>query len=112
MGFYIRKAFNFGPFRINVSKGGLGTSVGAKGLRISSGPRGTSLHAGRKGFYYRQKLGGPPAHAESNMPPVQAMDIDDDIPPVQSRDGLGPGAWLIIIAFLSIVGVFLFWTVR
>jgi hypothetical protein len=57
VGFYIRKAFRFGPFRINVSKSGVGASVGVKGLRVSTGPRGTELHAGRGGVYYREKLG-------------------------------------------------------
>jgi hypothetical protein len=110
MGFYIRKAFNFGPFRINLSKGGLGTSVGVKGLRISSGPRGTSLHAGRYGLYYRQKLGGPPSLSESDIPPVQTLGAEGDIPPVQSRSGLGPAAWLIIIGVVSVVVIF--WLVR
>lgn len=33
MGFRIRKSINFGPFRINLSKSGLGASVGCKGYR-------------------------------------------------------------------------------
>ncbi|WP_247650471.1 DUF4236 domain-containing protein [Brucella sp. 458] len=38
--FYIRKSVSAGPFRFNFSKGGVGVSVGAKGLRIGPGPRG------------------------------------------------------------------------
>ena len=34
MPWYIRKAFSFGPLRLNLSKRGLGFSVGAKGARI------------------------------------------------------------------------------
>lgn len=70
MGFYIRKAFNFGPFRINVSKSGVGASVGVKGLRVSSGPRGTELHAGRGGVYYREKLGESKSHVPHPHPPA------------------------------------------
>jgi hypothetical protein len=57
VGFYIRKAFNFGPIRLNLSKSGLGVSVGVKGARISTGPNGPSVHAGRYGLYYRERLG-------------------------------------------------------
>lgn len=37
MGFYIRKSFGLGPVRLNLSKRGIGTSVGMKGARISQG---------------------------------------------------------------------------
>jgi hypothetical protein len=57
MGFYIRKSFRIGPFRINVSKSGLGFSGGLRGLRIGTGPRGTYAHSGRSGLYFRQRLG-------------------------------------------------------
>ena len=57
MGFYVRKSFRAGPIRLNLSKSGLGASIGVKGLRIGSGPRGSYIHAGRGGLYYRQKLG-------------------------------------------------------
>jgi|GEM_PF-1030933 len=32
MGFFYRKSVNFGPFRVNLSKSGLGYSVGGKGF--------------------------------------------------------------------------------
>ena len=67
MGFYIRKAFRFGPFRLNLSKSGVGASVGVKGLRVSTGPHGTELHAGRGGVYYREKL-GPSKHPHETHP--------------------------------------------
>lgn len=57
MPIYIRKAVRVGPFRFNISKSGVGVSVGVKGLRIGSGPRGNYIHAGRGGIYYRQTLG-------------------------------------------------------
>lgn len=35
MGFRFRKSKNFGPFRISVSKSGIGWSVGTKGIRYT-----------------------------------------------------------------------------
>ena len=57
VGFYIRKGFNFGPLRLNLSRSGFGASVGVKGARIGLTPRGeTYVHLGRGGLYYRQTL--------------------------------------------------------
>lgn len=56
MVFYLKKAINLGPLRINFSKSGVGLSFGVKGLRIGSGTNGNYIHAGRKGVYYRKKL--------------------------------------------------------
>ena len=35
MGFRFRKSLNFGPFRINFSKSGVGYSFGGKGFRVT-----------------------------------------------------------------------------
>jgi hypothetical protein len=67
MGFYIRKAIGFGPVRFNLSKSGLGVSVGVKGARIGTGPSGAYIHMGRHGLYYRQRLDG---EHSSNVPPA------------------------------------------
>jgi Protein of unknown function (DUF4236) len=80
MGFYIRKGFNFGPLRLNLSRSGLGTSLGVKGFRIGLGPRGAYLHAGRGGLYYRQSLGGrsPATPGPERVPdPLQPIDSGD-----------------------------------
>lgn len=58
MPFYIRKSISAGPFRFNLSKSGLGLSVGVRGFRVGTGPRGHYVHAGRGGIYYRSSLGG------------------------------------------------------
>lgn len=58
MGFYIRKSISAGPFRFNLSRGGVGLSVGVKGFRVGTGPRGNYVHMGRGGLYYRASLGG------------------------------------------------------
>ena len=59
MGFYLKKGINIGPLRINLSKSGVGLSVGGKGLRVGSGPQGAYVHAGRKGLYYRKNISNP-----------------------------------------------------
>jgi Protein of unknown function (DUF4236) len=56
MGWSFRKGFKFGPFRLNLSKSGLGASFGVKGLRAGIGPKGSYVSAGAKGIYYRQNL--------------------------------------------------------
>lgn len=53
---FLRKAFSFGPFRLNLSKSGLGLSFGITGLRIGTGPKGPYIHAGRGGLYFRKSL--------------------------------------------------------
>ncbi len=58
MGWFFRKSAKFGPFRLNLSKSGIGVLAGIKGARVSTGPRGTYLNLGRGGLYYRQKVGG------------------------------------------------------
>lgn len=56
MGFFYRKSKKIGPFRINLSKSGIGLSTGVKGLRYSVGPRGSYVTVGRRGVYYRKKI--------------------------------------------------------
>lgn len=41
MGFRFRKSFNFGGFRFNISKSGIGYSYGTKGARITKTAKGT-----------------------------------------------------------------------
>ncbi|MCS3442159.1 DUF4236 domain-containing protein [Microbacterium phyllosphaerae] len=59
VGFYVRKSVKAGPFRFNLSKSGVGVSVGAPGFRVGTGPRGNYVHMGRGGVYYRASLGAP-----------------------------------------------------
>ncbi len=56
MGFYFRKSYSLGPFRVNLSKSGIGVSFGVKGARISHGPRGTFFSASNGPIYYRKKI--------------------------------------------------------
>jgi Protein of unknown function (DUF4236) len=68
MGWYLRKSLSFGPLRLNLSKSGIGYSVGVKGARIGSGPRGNYIHLGRGGVYYRQSLGTRPSQPYTQVP--------------------------------------------
>ncbi|HEY4092666.1 MAG TPA: DUF4236 domain-containing protein [Luteibacter sp.] len=54
MPFYFRHSIKAGPFRVNLSKSGVGLSVGVRGFRVGVGPKGHYIHAGGHGIYYRQ----------------------------------------------------------
>ncbi|TVR80259.1 MAG: DUF4236 domain-containing protein [Chitinophagaceae bacterium] len=58
MSFFLRKAFSFGPIRLNLSKGGLGVSAGVTGARVGLGPKGAYVAGGRHGMYYREYVKG------------------------------------------------------
>jgi hypothetical protein len=73
VGWYLRKSLKLGPLRINLSKSGLGGSVGVKGLRVGTGPRGRYLHAGREGLYYRTSLEEPAPGSQSIREPTEAV---------------------------------------
>lgn len=56
MGWYLRKSFGFGPLRVNLSKSGIGYSLGVRGARIGANSRGTYIRMGRGGIYYQKYL--------------------------------------------------------
>ena len=61
MGFYYRKSIRFGPFRVNVSKSGVGYSIGGGGLRAgvdSRGRRYTTFNIPGTGVGYRTSQTG------------------------------------------------------
>ncbi len=90
MPFYIRKSVKAGPFRFNFSKGGVGVSIGVKGLRIGTGPRGHYVHAGRRGVYYRASLGsaGKRRHAAIQSPsPVPLTFEESTVTMVEIESG-------------------------
>ena len=73
MGWYVRKSVRMGPVRWNLSKSGIGMSVGVRGLRVGTGPRGAYVAGGRGGLYFRQPLGRrrpvlPPRHLGPVLP--------------------------------------------
>ena len=61
MGFYYRKSVNLGPFRVNLSKSGLGYSVGGRGFRVGTTSRGrkyTNFSIPGTGIGYRKSGAG------------------------------------------------------
>lgn len=61
MGFTYRKSINLGPFRVNLSKSGVGYSVGGRGFRVGTTPRGkkyTSFSIPGTGVGYRKSGAG------------------------------------------------------
>ena len=65
MGFRFFKSIRLGKFiRLNISKGGVGGSVGVGGLRVGVGPRGTRLSADLPGgLSYVKEFGGSEGRA-------------------------------------------------
>jgi len=105
MPFYIRKAISVGPLRFNLSKSGIGISVGIPGFRVGSGARGNYIHAGRHGLYYRKTLPGEPVKsafafkklaeklqsplaAKESTPPVTSVDAGSTVREYESRTTL------------------------
>lgn len=71
MGWYLRKSFGFGPFRVNLSKSGLGYSFGVPGARIGANSRGTYIRMGRGGVYYQKYLQTNSTTETSPLVPLQ-----------------------------------------
>src|SRR5262245_41413723 len=76
MGFTFRKSFKLpGGFRVNLSKGGVGVSVGVAGFRVGVGPSGGRVSAGIPGtglgYTHTFSLGSHPGgrpRAPSDVP--------------------------------------------
>jgi len=78
MGFYLRKSFKAGPIRLNLSKRGLGFSVGVPGARIGVAATGRAyVSGGRGGIYFRENLGGS-SRTNVDRPDVGVSQTDDD----------------------------------
>lgn len=55
MGWYFRKALRLGPLRINLSRHGIGYSVGVRGARVGRSAQGRAyVAASHRGLYYRK----------------------------------------------------------
>ena len=57
MGWYFRRSKSFGPFRLNLSKRGIGWSVGTRGLRVgrsATGRKTTHVSIPGTGLGYRR----------------------------------------------------------
>lgn len=88
MPFYIRDSVSAGPFRFNLSKSGLGVSVGVKGLRFGTGPRGHYVHAGRGGLYYRSTIPSSNHGRPQNRPVSSSVHQQSLQPPQYAERGV------------------------
>lgn len=94
LAFYIRDSIRVGPFRFNLSKSGVGVSVGVRGARVGFGPRGNYVHMGRHGLYYRAALpfvssGGAPERSPSRAtrePEPSLPLVSDDLQEIESGE--------------------------
>jgi hypothetical protein len=98
--FYFRKSVSAGPFRFNLSSGGVGVSVGVKGLRFGTGPRGHYVHAGRGGLYYRASLGGGSQRRRPQSAPSSLNQPSGGRRPVQSGE---PNVQMIAVSSSSVL---------
>lgn len=87
MGLYLRKSIRVGPFRFNLSNGGVGVSVGIKGFRVGSGPRGNYVHMGANGIYYRATI---PSAIRSNPGGAGSRPLGGPVDPVIPARTHGP----------------------
>ncbi|MDE3198815.1 MAG: DUF4236 domain-containing protein [Acidobacteriota bacterium] len=90
MGFFFRRSAQFGPFRLNFSKSGVGASVGVKGARVTMRSGGTTyITVGSHGFYYRETLsrrGGRPQQLRSDIHPNADSNASDEIRTANAAD--------------------------
>ncbi len=63
MGWSFHRSIRCGPFRINLSRRGVGVSGGVKGLRVGTGPRGRYFRAGLGSLLYQKYFASPRAVA-------------------------------------------------
>jgi hypothetical protein len=58
MGVYFRKSKSFGPLRLNLSRRGIGASIGVRGLRVGkqASREGLYVRGGHDGLYGRKHL--------------------------------------------------------
>jgi Protein of unknown function (DUF4236) len=79
----MRKSVKAGPFRVNLSKSGIGVSTGVPGLRVGTGPRGTYVRMGRHGVFYQQTISrtahGRVPFSPQRVRPRPQMTAADDV---------------------------------
>ena len=96
MGFSFFKSKKILPgVRLNVSKGGLGISVGVKDARVSFGPKGTQVSASAGPLRFRQKISGtikPPATIATDPTTTEQTETPQKNASIVS-------IWLLILAF-------------
>jgi Protein of unknown function (DUF4236) len=84
MGWGYRKSFGFGPFRINLSKSGVGYSIGVRGFRIGQDAKGRRYrtmsipHTGiyRRDYFPKKNVRPPNSN---NTPTKSVMPVSNGV---------------------------------
>src|SRR5580658_5478907 len=128
MSYFFRKSLRLGPIRLNLSRSGVGASLGVKGARLTVTPRGTSyITVGSHGFSYRetlsQRMGSPAGNpappavvpvappsdeiVTANVPGLVDTSSEALIERLNERARMFNPAWilLVIAAGMSIGGI-------
>lgn len=101
MAFIFRRSVGIGPFRINLSKRGIGVSVGVRGLRTgisSTGRRSTRLSIPGTGIGYQVE------HGKGDSPRARASERES----IPSRTAATSRSFLRLLLFVGLIG-FIVW---
>lgn len=108
MGFRFRKSVNLGPVRLNLSKSGVGASVGGKGFRVTKKAKGgfrTTASVPGTGIGYTKDFGGKKKRTKSAAPQhTQRVAQVEAAPPVEKAPRK---PWYKQWWFYAIIGVWL-----
>ena len=117
MAWSFRRRIKIAPgVHINLSKGGVSTSIGPKGAKVTVGPKGTYLHTGipGTGIYNRQKIGPgvggeTPSLTPNNLYSPKSNPSNTNMPqdkgPSENKGCLRTFMWVLCIAStLMIIG--------
>ena len=101
MTWFLRKSLRLGPLRLNLSKRGIGASVGVKGARIGVDTTSKPYAAGgRGGLYFRERL-GPGRARPSDQGPAPGDAAPETAAPPRAR------RWWLIVALALLIGLVL-----
>ena len=99
MGWFLRKSFRVGPLRLNLSKRGIGASVGVKGARLGVDATGKPYAAGgRYGLYFRQRLGASPTSQPAGETGTSGQ---EPTPAPRAR------RWWVLVLLALVIGIML-----
>jgi hypothetical protein len=111
MGWFLRKSFRLGPLRLNLSKRGIGASMGVKGARLGVDATGKPYVAGgRYGLYFRQRLGpGRVPQIASESQPSPAAPPTGEIRPSGETSAPSPRGrpWWVLVLLALLIGIIL-----
>lgn len=113
MGFRFRKSKNFGPFRINFSKSGVGYSIGGKWFRVTKKARGgyrTTASLPGTGISYTKETKG--SKKESEISPSTSKFSGGDLIDNNKKTGMPPKksfpwGWIIFAFFIIAIMVYI-----